>query len=398
MFTRGKMVWPDLAREGRWGVTILEKAKQRKEELLQKEEELQLAISKAEKTKKEAQQRLQMGEALKKDITAKQEQLQDCQREYLTKKVEWESRQEAERELMAQIHYREPQKLQERIAELQQRKEKLTQDYQLTKEAWEENERQIAQQSLLLEKLKKQLNTEVVLDFAVLQAEKSKLIADLQAMREREINLRQNWQYNTELYRALQKATEEETRLEKQYQWQSQLAKTLNGTQAGKSKITLETYMQMFYFERVLQRANVRFLKMSNNQYELKRSTSENMRSQSGLDLLVLDHYNNTERPVSTLSGGESFKASLALALGLADEIQEAAGGVSLDTMFIDEGFGSLDAESLNQAINVLYSLVEGNKLIGIISHVDSLRQRIDRQIKVTKKAEHGSEIEFVGC
>lgn len=392
------MVWPDLAREGRWGVTILEKAKQRKEELLQKEEELQLAISKAEKTKKEAQQRLQMGEALKKDITAKQEQLQDCQREYLTKKVEWESRQEAERELMAQIHYREPQKLQERIAELQQRKEKLTQDYQLTKEAWEENERQIAQQSLLLEKLKKQLNTEVVLDFAVLQAEKSKLIADLQAMREREINLRQNWQYNTELYRALQKATEEETRLEKQYQWQSQLAKTLNGTQAGKSKITLETYMQMFYFERVLQRANVRFLKMSNNQYELKRSTSENMRSQSGLDLLVLDHYNNTERPVSTLSGGESFKASLALALGLADEIQEAAGGVSLDTMFIDEGFGSLDAESLNQAINVLYSLVEGNKLIGIISHVDSLRQRIDRQIKVTKKAEHGSEIEFVGC
>ena len=128
----------------------------------------------------------------------------------------------------------------------------------------------------------------------------------------------------------------------------------------------------------------------------LERVGAENQRSQSGLDLGVIDHYNGTRRSVKTLSGGESFKASLALALGLSDEVQSTAGGIRLDTLFLDEGFGSLDEESLEQAIRVLSGLTEGDRLVGIISHVAALKDRIDRQVIVHKERSGGSWVEIV--
>ena len=180
--------------------------------------------------------------------------------------------------------------------------------------------------------------------------------------------------------------------LEQKWALVKALSNTANGNISGKEKIMLETYVQMAYFERILQRANVRFMVMSEGQYELARSVvAGNNRSQSGLELDVIDHYNGTRRSVKTLSGGESFKASLSLALGLSDEVQSRAGGIRLDTMFVDEGFGSLDEESLEQAIKALAGLTEGNKLVGIISHVGELKERIDRQIIVTKEKAGGS-------
>ena len=133
---------------------------------------------------------------------------------------------------------------------------------------------------------------------------------------------------------------------------------------------------------------------MTSGQYELKRSELE-QGSQSGLDLSVIDHYNGSERSVKTLSGGESFKASLSLALGLSDEIHAKSGGIRIDTLFVDEGFGSLDEESLNQAMNALTSVTEGNRLVGIISHVDELKERIDKKIIVSKDRSNGSKIEI---
>ena len=169
------------------------------------------------------------------------------------------------------------------------------------------------------------------------------------------------------------------------------LSNTANGNITGKEKIMLETYIQMTYFDRIIARANTRLMVMSGGQYELKRRVeAENFRSQSGLDLDVVDHYNGTERSVKTLSGGESFKASLALALGLSDEIQSSAGGVKLDTMFVDEGFGSLDEESLDQAMKALASLADGRR------HVAELKNRIDRQIVVTKDRTGGSRAEII--
>ena len=185
--------------------------------------------------------------------------------------------------------------------------------------------------------------------------------------------------------------------VEKHYTWMKALSNTANGNITGKEKVMLETYIQMTYFDRIIARANTRFMTMSGGQYELKRRTeAENNRNQSGLDLDVIDHYNGTERSVKTLSGGESFKASLSLALGLSDEIQASAGGVRLDTMFVDEGFGSLDEESLNHAMRALTGLADGNRLVGIISHVSELKNRIDKQLIVTKEKSGGSKVTIV--
>ena len=170
------------------------------------------------------------------------------------------------------------------------------------------------------------------------------------------------------------------------------LADTAAGKLSGKEKVALETFVQMHYFDRIIRRANRRFLIMSGGQYELRRQQSaSNFRSQSGLELCVVDHYNGTERSVCTLSGGESFMASLSLALGLSEEIQSSAGGIRLDTMFVDEGFGSLDEETLQQAMRALQSLTESNRLVGIISHVGALKNQIEKQILVTKQPAGGS-------
>lgn len=186
-------------------------------------------------------------------------------------------------------------------------------------------------------------------------------------------------------------------KLEQRYTWMRTLSNTVNGNLAGKEKIALETYIQMTFFDRILQRANLRLMVMSGGQYELKRRReAENNRSQSGLELDVIDHYNGSERSVKSLSGGESFKASLSLALGLSDEVQSAAGGIRLDTMFVDEGFGSLDEESLAQALQALTGLTEGNRLVGIISHVAELKEKIDKQVVVTKEKSGGSRVEIV--
>ena len=190
------------------------------------------------------------------------------------------------------------------------------------------------------------------------------------------------------------KTLDELSAIEEEYRMKKTLSDTANGQLTGKERISLETYVQSAYFERIIQRANTRLMVMSNGQYELRRRTTFSGSAQSGLELNVLDHYNGTERDVHSLSGGEQFKASLSLALGLSDEIQESAGGIQLDTMFVDEGFGSLDESSLQQALKALNDLTEGNRLIGIISHVADLK-KIDRQIIVTKDNLNYSRIDY---
>ncbi len=165
-----------------------------------------------------------------------------------------------------------------------------------------------------------------------------------------------------------------------------QISDTANGNIKGKERIMLETFWQMRLFERILRLANLRLMKMTDGRYELlRRNGAENLRSKSGLDLDVRDHWNGSVRSVRTLSGGESFTASLALALALSDETEAEAGGVKIDAMFIDEGFGSLDETALDMALKVLKSQSVGGRSVGIISHVTGLRDRIERKIVVTK-------------
>lgn len=198
----------------------------------------------------------------------------------------------------------------------------------------------------------------------------------------------------TTALQSLEKTTKELERCYDRLTWMKALSDTANGTISGKEKITLEAYVQQMYFDRIIDRANIRLMRMTGGQYELERRREQgDLRRQSGLELNVIDHYNGSKRSVQTLSGGESFEASLSLALGLSDEVQSSSGGIQLDAMFVDEGFGSLDDESLARAVNALSSLAEGNRLVGIISHVSELKSRIDRQIVVTKKPYGGSSV-----
>lgn len=228
-----------------------------------------------------------------------------------------------------------------------------------------------------------------------LTAQQTELTAARETLRSREKQLSAQLLPNRKTAAQYRAAAEARQALESRWQWVSALAATAGGTLTSKQKIKLEAYIQMNYLDRILRYANTRLMQMTAGQYELERIGAENQRSQSGLDLGVIDHYNGTRRSVKTLSGGESFKASLALALGLSDEVQSSAGGIRLDTLFLDEGFGSLDEESLELAIRVLSGLTEGDRLVGIISHVGALKDRIDRQVVVHKARTGGSTVEL---
>ncbi len=259
-----------------------------------------------------------------------------------------------------------------------------------------ESEKEIIGLDAKIKQLRNQIAESETVDVESAEDEKTALTEEkkqLSAM-QKEIGIRIN--ANTVCLENINRKSTELISIEKKKISLNALNNTANGNISGKEKIMLETYIQMTYFDRIIARANTRFMKMSGGQYELKRSESaDNNRSQSGLDLSVIDHYNGTERSVKTLSGGESFKASLSLALGLSDEIQSSAGGIKLDTMFVDEGFGSLDPESLSQAFRALADLSDGNRLVGIISHVADLKEKIDKQVIVTKEKTGGSKVEI---
>ena len=192
---------------------------------------------------------------------------------------------------------------------------------------------------------------------------------------------------NGDMYEKVRRQQTELMKTETRWKWMKSLSDTANGTITGKARIMLETYIQMQYFDRILARANIRLMTMSGGQYELiRRKENKSRVGKTGLELDVIDHYNGSNRSVKSLSGGESFQASLSLALGLSDEIQSNSGGIQLDTMFVDEGFGSLDEDSLDQAIRALKDLSQGSRLVGIVSHVSELKERIDKKIIVNKK------------
>ena len=179
-------------------------------------------------------------------------------------------------------------------------------------------------------------------------------------------------------------------RAEAQRRWAvvKEVYDTVSGQVSRRVKISFETYVQQYYFKQVIAAANKRLTVLTDGMFVLRvKEEARNMRSQAGLDLDVLDRSTGLWRDVSTLSGGESFMASLALALGLADTVQSRSGGVRLDAMFIDEGFGTLDENSLRQAMELLTRLAGGRRLVGVISHMAELKERIDKKVVVTKSA-----------
>lgn len=355
----------------------LKKAIQDEETAVRRKKELEELLPREEKKNGELQKAYA---GLREELAAARSREQELEKQLqdLSNRLTYHSVKEAENE----------------AKRLEQQKQDL--DDALEKAGKELQSRQTEKASLegQIRQLSGQLKTFRPEEKEALSDRRAKLQEEKNLLTERQKTLHTRISGNNSALSNMRKHSGKLAELEQSLSWMRALYNTASGNIAGREKIMLETYIQTTYFERIIRRANLRFLAMSDGQYELKRSQgAANNRSQSGLELNVIDHYNGTERSVRTLSGGESFKASLCLALGLSDEIQASAGGIRLDTMFVDEGFGSLDEESLRQAIQALAGLAGGNRLVGIISHVGELKERIDRQIIVTKDREGGSRV-----
>ena len=218
-----------------------------------------------------------------------------------------------------------------------------------------------------------------------------------QRMKERELRkLYSRRETNQQANRRLLQLTKEREELRKRYQVLNTLSRTANGSLTGTAKIDLESYMQRQYFQHMIRCANRHLERMAAGQFLLKCRSMENLSTQgnTGLDLDVYSLITGKVRDVKTLSGGESFMAALALALGMTDVITQAVGAVHIDTLFIDEGFGSLDENAREQAIRILQGLSGGSRLVGIISHVTELKEQIEQKLVVTK-GKSGSKVEW---
>lgn len=299
--------------------------------------------------------------------------------------------------LSAQLPYRGQQDALAALAALQARQDQLKKAYQDADQALRDCQSRLAGLQGQITSLAQQLEESPALDLAAQTALRDELAQAKQLLNTRLQGLLSRLDRNAAALEGMQSQGKALADAQTRYGWVKALSDTAGGSLSGKERIMLETYVQMTYFDQILGRANTHLMGMTSGQYELFRQeeTLDN-RLSSGLEIDVLDHYNGVRRSVKTLSGGESFMASLALALGLADEIQAWAGGIQLDTLFVDEGFGSLDEDALQQAIGVLASLSQGHRLVGIISHVSELKQRIDKQIRVTKDKSGGSRVEVV--
>lgn len=278
------------------------------------------------------------------------------------------------------------------IEEQTQQKELLEAHHQRVAQQKQRMQEEMAKVESAIDSLSEQLRESVMLSANELEEKKTVLLEEKTGISGLRDELHARLEMNTEMYEKISSQRKQLAKTEEQWKWMKALSDTANGTITGKARIMLETYIQMQYFDRILTKANIRLMTMSAGQYELIRRRENKSRvGKTGLELDVLDHYNGTLRSVKTLSGGESFQASLSLALGLSDEIQSSSGGIQLDTMFVDEGFGSLDEDALDQAIRALKDLSQGSRLVGIVSHVSELKERIDKKILVTKsRDEHG--------
>lgn len=296
------------------------------------------------------------------------------------------------KELCSRLKYETKFKAEAAIADFNSRIQKFRDDISACENAFNTCKTDIATTEKSIETYKEILKDVVEVDLAALENKlrdeeqrNRKLGASRDSVNARFVN-------NRKSLKSIQAEAGELIGLEAKSIWMKSLSDTVNGSVIGKDKLDFEAYVQRAFFDRILSRANIHLLKMSGNQYELKRSEyAEDKRKGTGLELDVIDHYNGSERSAKSLSGGESFIASLSLALGLSEEVQASAGGIKLETMFVDEGFGSLDDDTLQQAMRALISLSDDNRLIGIISHVNELKNEIDKKIIVTKEKSGGS-------
>lgn len=367
---------------------VLEKSEK---ELQKKLEVAKEAVAEKQKLEAEIPELEQMQKKL-------QEEEQERKNQLLVSERDKANAEEQAVKVRGKLEFPEKTEAEQKIKELDKQKKEIDKNLSAAQKAFQDCSQSVEAAKTKKKTLEKQIAGNKETDMEELVQARQEVSGAKKELQKQMEEIRIRYENNLKIRNAIDKQSAKLLELERNWTQVREISDTVNGKIKGgsKEKIKFETYIQTNYFDRIIARANTRFMVMSGGQYELKRQTdTDDRKSQSGLELNVIDHYNGSERSVKTLSGGESFKASLSLALGLSDEIQASAGGIQLDTMFVDEGFGSLDEESLEQAMKALNGLTEGNRLVGIISHVQELKARIEKQIVVTKEKAGGSRVEL---
>lgn len=248
------------------------------------------------------------------------------------------------------------------------------------------NAQLVSLQSLLNE-LNNELSEKQIVDISKQKEERNTIEQSINDINQLKKEVERRITINDTCFHELSKLSTKFNKIKEEWTPIHELYSVISGQIAKQTKLSFETYVQQYYFKQVVNAANIRLDVLTNGMFILRcKEENYNMRSQVGLDLEVLDKSTGLWRDVSTMSGGESFMASLSLALGLSDIVQAQSGNIRIETMFIDEGFGTLDEDTLKHAIQLLNKLASGNRLIGIISHVSELKDKIDKKIIIDKK------------
>lgn len=306
--------------------------------------------------------------------------------------------------LVEELPYETEQELNQNLQRAEQEKQQLErQKTEQEKKLQDLQQLQASQQGTLVTlqehfaQMKEELSGKDRVDTSSLEEEAGQLEKEQKQLEQTKTKLAGELSRNQQAWKNLKELYQERVSLEKEYMTISTLDRTANGNLNQQAKLDLQTYVQRRYFRYIVAEANRRLVKMSGGQFILQCRDLEKLgkRAEAGLDLDVYDLVTDKVRDVKTLSGGESFMAALSMALGMADIIQRMAGKVHLDTMFIDEGFGSLDEEARTKAIGILTELAGDSRLVGIISHVTELKEQIDRKL-IVKKGERGSHADWV--
>ena len=321
------------------------------------------------------------------EITTLTDRINQNQQQTAAEKSRSEQMQKQRENMEKELGERTKEEILSQIQLQTRERKKLETHYKTVTEVKEALEKKMTELNSVITSLTEQLKESANISIEELNVQKENLTQQKKSLSADRDEIHARLEINGDMYEKIRRQQTELLKTETRWKWMKSLSDTANGTITGKARIMLETYIQMQYFDRILARANIRLMTMSSGQYELiRRKENKSRVGKTGLELDVVDHYNGTVRSVKTLSGGETFQASLSLALGLSDEIQSSSGGIQLDTMFVDEGFGSLDEDALDQAIRALKDLSQGSRLVGIVSHVAELKERIDKKIIVTKK------------
>lgn len=331
--------------------------------------EMETSLANAERSQEQTRQALSNAEReLAVTVTSLKESVKekDSLEELLVEKLK-------DAEFKDYPHYASMKKTQEELAFLQ---EDINSYYQKLKSCKD-----------MLAHLEEETKDMGIQDVSILEQDYQKLLKDQNELQEKLNIVFSRYSNNVKTLEQLEKIMVRLQELEKKYNIIGELSRIAKGD--NPQRLTFERYVLAAYFDEIIMAANLRLEKMTGSRYLLQRKEDKSKgRAQQGLELEVFDNYTGKSRHVKTLSGGEGFKASLALALGLADVVQSYSGGISLDTLFVDEGFGSLDPESLDSAIQCLVDIQKTGRLVGVISHVVELKERIKSVLEIVSKKE----------